>query len=116
MLDLAEAMTDTEKTIAAILAELRSLGAHQIRSETLINDELGIDGDDAVDLLHLIERRFEIDTADFEFGKFFGPESMSIVNLVMDLLRGKKLRLLPLSVRQLGEYVDGKRATSKQSG
>jgi acyl carrier protein len=101
-------MTNTEQAIARILERLYSKSAAHIRSEIAINKELGIDGDDAVDLLREIQNQFEIDIKDFEFSKYFGPESVSFLTAISRALRGDRLNLQPLSVRQLAEYVDKK--------
>jgi acyl carrier protein len=99
-------MTETEQGIADILEHIHAVRAARIRPETFINKDLGVDGDDAVDLLREIQKRFQIDLNDFQVDRYFGPESWDLAGLLRKIFRGEKLRLEPLSVRELGEYVD----------
>ena len=41
---------------------------------TLIENDLGITGDDAYDLIKKISKAFKVDVSKFEFDKYFAPE------------------------------------------
>ena len=45
-----------------------------INQSTLIEDDLGVTGDDAVDLLNSYTQRFGVDMSGFVFDKYFYPE------------------------------------------
>jgi hypothetical protein len=105
-------MTDSEEIVAAVLKDFRFLERSSCKPETLINRELGVDGDDADGLLREIGRRAQINIDDFDFSRYFGPESASIITILSNALRDKKIHFQPLSIRDLGAYIDGKRRTS----
>jgi acyl carrier protein len=107
-------MTETEREIADILERIHSDKASRIQPNTYINMDLGVDGDDAVDLLVEIQKTFRINCDDFQFDRYFGPESLGLLIQFRKIFRDEKLRLEPLSVRQLGEYVDRKTSLSRQ--
>ena len=51
-------------------------GEHEmpITRETLIEDDLGITGDDAYELIIELSKMYHIDMKDFEFSKYFNDE------------------------------------------
>jgi acyl carrier protein len=102
-------MTDAEKVVVEILQHHMGIAPGRIRSDTKINSDLGVDGDDAAELLTKIEKAFKIDTSDFEFPRYFGPESVSLLTIFSNLVRGRVLKFEPLSVKSLAEYVDKKK-------
>jgi acyl carrier protein len=99
-------VTETEQVIAGILRENHGIRATQIQSDTAINKDLGIDGDDAVELLQAIKTEFQIDIRDFQFDEFFGPESVGLLNLFGRVIRGDIPKLRRLSLSELAHYVD----------
>ena len=105
-------MTETETTILAVLARQRSMSAASLSPMTHINKDLGIDGDDAYELITELAEKFSIDFFDFEYGKHFGPEGFDLVGM----LRGKRYPMLPLSVQDLAAYIDRKKGTTSGLG
>ena len=85
-----------------------------IKPESLLLDhrllqDLGIDGDDAVELMDSIARRFQIDMAGFEFEAHFRSEPLlfSIFHRRSRVLQEIALKV-PLTVRDLQEAADGR--------
>jgi acyl carrier protein len=46
----------------------------QIDSNTTIEDDLGVTGDEAIELIQKIAKEFSIDISEFEYEKYFHPE------------------------------------------
>jgi acyl carrier protein len=70
-------MTDTEinKQIIQFIAHQISEKPEKIFLETRINIDLGVDGDDAVELLDEFSTLFNVDLSHFQHDKYFGPEA-----------------------------------------
>ncbi len=47
----------------------------RLTAETRLGEDLGVDGDDAADLLAKFADRFQVDLTGFEFDRHFGPEA-----------------------------------------
>ena len=52
-----------------------------IDQQTLIEDDLGVTGDEAIELIQTFAKKFDINITDFEYSKYFYPEP-SIFNVV----------------------------------
>lgn len=65
----------------------------EINLSTLIEDDLGITGEDGYDLIRNFSKRFRVDISEFDYSKYFYPEPSPY--LVM------KDKILPLSVGDL---------------
>jgi acyl carrier protein len=46
----------------------------EIKKDTLIEDELGLTGDDGIELICNYSKKFNVDITDFKFDKYFHPE------------------------------------------
>lgn len=46
----------------------------EIKKDTLIEDELGVTGDDGIELICNYSKQFNVDITDFKFDKYFYPE------------------------------------------
>jgi hypothetical protein len=46
----------------------------EINSLTQIEDDLGVTGDEAIDLIQKISKKFNIDIHEFDYKKYFHPE------------------------------------------
>jgi hypothetical protein len=51
----------------------------KLRSDTRLEEDLGMTGDDAADFLEAFAKAFDVDLAGIEFHKHFGPECGPIV-------------------------------------
>jgi len=55
-----------------------------------LEDDLGIYGDDVVDLLLLYSEKFKVDISEFNVKKYISPEGDTILPALIRLITGKK--------------------------
>jgi len=96
-----------ENEIIKFISEFTSVKAEKISPSTLINIDLGVDGDDGAEFLEEYAKRFNVDLDPIS-EIYFGPEGSSILfiilwpyYLVRWLLGYKTNDLAPLPVLQL---------------
>ncbi|MDO8827249.1 DUF1493 family protein [Methylophaga sp.] len=96
-----------ESEVIAFLSEFTGVKSENISSDTLINDDLGVDGDDGFELLEKFSARFGVDLSPIS-ETYFGPEGFSVGFLVLwpyylyRRIKGYKPQTIaPLPVRQL---------------
>lgn len=66
-----------------------------------LNFDLGIDGNDAVELIEFFSKEFEVDMSDFRFSVYFGPEiGLTPFSILMYFLSPSKKKK-PLKVADL---------------
>ena len=89
--------------IVALVSRTSGVPADRIRPETRLAEDLGVDGDDADELLDAYARRFGVDLAAFEFSRYFGeePNLMAFAHWVRDLWRGDARPTRPLTIAML---------------
>jgi acyl carrier protein len=68
--------------VRALIVEQANVLPERVTPETRLLHDLGIDGDDAVELLLAFEQRFGVDLAALQFGRHFGPEGIPLSCLV----------------------------------
>ncbi len=106
--------------MAIIARHVGSRDAARMGAHTTINHDLGVDGDDATDILLDIQREFEIaDMSDLDAGRYFGPENSNPIHMVSNVVKwvvGTYRPLEPLSVEMLASYVRKKTGLCEQSG
>ena len=96
------------------LDEVRKLVAIQsgqrierIQPSSRLFHDLGIDGDDAEELLVALGKRFSLPIEDFPFSQYFGSEvGAGWRHLFMAVLGIGRARLKPLTVQQLADWVE----------
>lgn len=96
-----------ETEIIKFISDFTSVKAEKISPSTLINLDLGVDGDDGTELLEEYAKRFKVDLTPIS-EIYFGPEGLPIsfiilwpYYLVRWLLGYKASDLAPLPVSQL---------------
>lgn len=71
-------MADNSELVQAqvvrFLAEITGTEPEAIMPDTLVNQELGVDGDDAMELLSAYAREFSVDISQLDYHAYFGPE------------------------------------------
>lgn len=86
--------------------EQTGVSPSRITAATRIGEDLGVDGDDASDLLAAFASRFHVDLAGFEFRRHFGPEAgWSPFSALYCLFTGRG-RTEPVTVGQLAESAE----------
>lgn len=104
MLDITSTM---ESEVIAFVAEFTGVKKDKISPESLINDELGVAGDDGSELLEEFGNRFNVDISTIN-DIYFGPEGVSSLAMLLFpfyiarwLLGYKPKDFTPLPVKQL---------------
>jgi acyl carrier protein len=70
-------------------------------TDSLFHD-LGVDGDDASDLLKEYSKSFNVSLVNFNINKYFGPEGTSLINIIYELFTRHSFKTIPrLTVQDL---------------
>ena len=80
---------DTKKhELIQIISNFTGVNMNLIKLDTLLGADLGIDGDDAYDLLEEISSRFNCNLDKLDFKTYFTPESdINIFKSLFDLIK-----------------------------
>ncbi|WP_444916856.1 DUF1493 family protein [Microbulbifer sp. JMSA003] len=96
-----------ESEIIIFISEFTAVKAEKITPDTLINIDLGVDGDDGKELLEEYSKKFNVDLSTIS-EVYFGPEGIPISLIILwpyyllrRLLGYKTNDLTPLPVSQL---------------
>ena len=101
----------TGNEVILFLSEFTAVCAQDIQPKTDVARDLGVDGDDAIDLLDQFSERFDVDLSNLNGSKYFGPEKgWNPILYLFDLITGKieKEKKEPLYVQYLIEAADQK--------
>jgi hypothetical protein len=71
----------------------------ELTPSTSLGDDLGVDGQDAEEILEEYFSRYDIDTTEFNFSHYFGNEGFNLVVLVKAIFG--KLNLKPVTISHL---------------
>jgi len=65
-------------------------------------NELGLDGDDALEFMSAYADKFNVDMSNFDYGKHFGPDS-GFFNPIsfLSFIFFRKINLVPISIEKL---------------
>ena len=66
---------DTEKKVVAFLQDVLEVSAGKVMPWSRIGQDLGVDGEDAEELLSLFSSHFNVDISGFHIGDYFGAEA-----------------------------------------
>src|SRR5947207_1741609 len=91
---------DLEKWIIKLISDQTGVNADQISIETRLNQDLGINGDDADELLSLYAEAFGVNMNAFEFHRHFQDEP-HLSNFWRWWIPGLGPKLDPITVRDL---------------
>lgn len=94
---------DLEQAVRQLLHDFTGVAPARIHGDTTLQEDLGLEGDDAGDLMAAYAERFNVDLRDFEFERYFDVEGAfnPIRFLVLRLFRPGRLRRPPIRVSQL---------------
>ena len=95
--------SETLQEVIHLVAEQTGVSPSRITASTRIGEDLGVDGDDASDLLTAFASRFHVDLAGFEFARHFGPEAGWSPFYALYCLFTGRGRLEPVTVEQLAD-------------
>lgn len=94
--------TVTAADVIALIAEETSRSPERIQPQHRLNFDLGVDGDDAVELLQAYMEKFHVNMRGFDFHRYFGDEApLSLFLLLRRLFAGGEKPTEPLFVRDL---------------
>ncbi|MDR2637746.1 MAG: DUF1493 family protein [Zoogloeaceae bacterium] len=101
-------------------AELSIPPRKQIDGGTRINWDLGVDGDDGLDLVIEFGKKFNVDISNFPFDDYFGPEAgmtpFSLLVFIWRILKGQPVNdLKPLYVEDFFRMAQDANQRNKDS-
>jgi hypothetical protein len=96
----------TEEVLHWLRDYLRLRPSTSLTPDTRINLDLGVDGDDGLDLVRDFGERFSVDLESFPCNRYFGAEAsaspLALVSMIWRWMSKRKLRSVdPLFVRDL---------------
>ncbi len=87
--------------ISTFLQQTLCLSAkRQLTRQTTLNYELGVDGDDADEVMGAFFERFQIAPGDYDWARYFGEEGFNPFSVLVAILR-KKPKPVPLTLGML---------------
>jgi len=92
---------DIAKQVKQLLWDVCRLRPEKIRLSSRLEEDLGITGLDAVELLETFSQKFDVDLSGFEFYKHFGPEFLGPEFLFMPYSKSLELEF---EMRDFGKY------------
>lgn len=69
------AMDENKDEVISFICEFLSCNADKVDLDTRVGEDLGVYGNDGIDLLNEYAKRFIVDITDFPSEKYFGEES-----------------------------------------
>jgi acyl carrier protein len=102
----------TEQEVIALVAKKTGRPVSSIMPENTFY-QLGIDGDDAVELVAELCKRYEVPTEKINLSKYVGPEGSGILNHILYAFSRKKTQsteeLAELRIRDLIQTAEDRR-------
>ena len=100
----AEREDQLQHDLFALISEMQGIKLEKIAVEKSLNFDLGVDGDDAVELFQAYAQKFQVDLTPLgeEWDRYFGQEGIDILSLFSSMSwplgkRRKPMRPLPVS-------------------
>ena len=100
-------MENFEKLAAFLVRETRCKG--KITSSTLLQKDLGIYGDDAVELIVKYGKAFNVDVSEFNVAEHFRAEGIDFIGLLLSVFKGKTKSPKDLAVSTLEKAIVARR-------
>jgi acyl carrier protein len=92
---------DILEKIKMLVAEERSEPKSNIGLDTTLQDDLGMDGDDAVEFFALFCERFNVDLTGMQWERHFGSECWSPLYILAPKIWKKIRGIRPITVKDL---------------
>ena len=97
--------SETIEVVIRFVAEETGVEPSRITAATRLGEDLGVDGDDATDLMAAFASRFSVDLGEFDHSLHFGPEAgwspFSVFRVFTD-----QEDLQPVTVGQMAEAAE----------
>jgi acyl carrier protein len=91
---------EIQEAVLNLIVKHAGVKKDELYDDALLEDDLGLTGDDAWELMDEIHKNFDVDFSSFEFSLHFGPEAGSYV--------AEEYGYYPVSVKHLTEVVNEK--------
>jgi acyl carrier protein len=102
-------LTNFEEEVSGWIAEWLGVPRSSVTADTRVNVDLGVDGDDAFEMLQYLTNRAGISFATLEHDRYFGPEGFPWARII-DWMKGRRQWALePLTVAMLAQYMSDER-------
>lgn len=100
-----------ESRIIDFVARQTAEPTHRLTLLVDLRKDLGVEGDEAEELMTQFAQEFDVDMRDFQFSKYFGPEApFSLIwYLYMKFFEPRLLKFTPLTVADLVQSARQKR-------
>jgi acyl carrier protein len=82
-----------------------------IAENTRIGEDLGIDGDDAVEFFEKVEEEFKVDFKDLNIGKYFNGEGFNPILFIVNFFSKRKPSITIKDIAnsiEMGKWIDPK--------
>jgi acyl carrier protein len=90
-----------DKRLIDLICRISGVRSDEVTSEARIYNDLGIYGDDAIELLVAYGKEFNVDISNFMAADYFEGEGLDAIGLVVGLFSGKKKQYKTLTVSHL---------------
>ncbi len=98
-------MEDSLKAkIISFVAEERAESAERVSLTTRLFEDLGLDGDDAVEFFEKYQGEFDVDLSSMEWDRHFGPEGCNPFALLFVVLGMGSKNQRPVTVQHLVDF------------
>lgn len=93
-------------SVLEFLSDTLKISKTKIHSNDNLFHDLGVDGDDAIELIQDYSKKFNVSLDDFRIDKYFGSEGSSLIHFIVELITKKSQKSMPrLTVEDLIEGV-----------
>lgn len=92
-----------EENVIELVVRLTGANVSQVFVETSLREDLGVDGDDAIELIQQFAIIFGVDISMFRYAEYFGSEAPMSISTIWNALFKKGSRFRKLTV---GDLVD----------
>ena len=99
-----------EDRVKSLVAQQTAIRIEKLSLQTELGKDLGVDGDDAVELLSKFSEEFQVDLSTFQFDKYFGPEAgIDPIWALISFLDASRRKLEPVTIQDLVDAAKAKR-------
>ena len=76
-----------------------------ILSNSKLEEDLGVTGDDAYEFISEFSKVFSIDVSSFDYDSYFSPEGDGVLSFIFNLIKGNKKEKKFLTISDLQESI-----------
>ncbi len=106
-------IAEAESAVSDIIGEVSGVQLHRLSSGSDLLSDLGIDGDDAVDVFRKLEVDLQVDFSLMQWDRHFGPEAgFNLFALLSPSWWRWRRHRIPVTVRDLVDCVVTRRWTA----